>query len=48
MPWNPHGEYAKDIQVFVDVIGFTLARSRGGGGRPVRDAQSLVAKGGFP
>ncbi len=21
--WNPHGEYAKDIQVFVDVIGFT-------------------------
>jgi imidazolonepropionase-like amidohydrolase len=20
--WNPHGEYAKDIQVFVDVIGF--------------------------
>jgi len=21
--WNPHGEYAKDIQVFVDVIGYT-------------------------
>ncbi|HKZ06693.1 MAG TPA: amidohydrolase family protein [Methylomirabilota bacterium] len=21
--WNPHGEYAKDIQVFVDVIGFS-------------------------
>jgi imidazolonepropionase-like amidohydrolase len=21
--WNPHGEYAKDVQVFVDVIGFT-------------------------
>jgi imidazolonepropionase-like amidohydrolase len=21
--WNPHGEYAKDIQAFVDVIGFT-------------------------
>ena len=21
--WNPHGEYAKDIQIFVDVIGFT-------------------------
>ena len=21
--WNPHGQYAKDIQVFVDVIGFT-------------------------
>jgi imidazolonepropionase-like amidohydrolase len=21
--WNPHGEYAKDIQVFVEVIGFT-------------------------
>jgi imidazolonepropionase-like amidohydrolase len=21
--WNPHGEYARDIQVFVDVIGFT-------------------------
>jgi imidazolonepropionase-like amidohydrolase len=21
--WNPHGEYSKDIQVFVDVIGFT-------------------------
>jgi imidazolonepropionase-like amidohydrolase len=21
--WCPHGEYAKDIQVFVDVIGFT-------------------------
>jgi imidazolonepropionase-like amidohydrolase len=21
--WNPHGEYAKDIQVFVDVLGFT-------------------------
>jgi imidazolonepropionase-like amidohydrolase len=21
--WNPHGEYAKDIQVFVDVVGFT-------------------------
>ena len=23
MPGNPHGEYAKDIQVFVDVIGFS-------------------------
>jgi imidazolonepropionase-like amidohydrolase len=21
--WNPHGEYARDIQVFVDVIGYT-------------------------
>ena len=21
--WNPHGEYAKDIQVFVDIIGYT-------------------------
>jgi len=21
--WNPHGEYARDIQVFVDVIGFS-------------------------
>jgi len=21
--WNPHGEYAKDIQVFVDVIGYS-------------------------
>jgi imidazolonepropionase-like amidohydrolase len=21
--WNPHGEYAKDIQVFVEVIGYT-------------------------
>lgn len=21
--WNPHGEYAKDIQVFVDVVGYT-------------------------
>jgi imidazolonepropionase-like amidohydrolase len=21
--WNPHGEYAKDIQVFVDVFGYT-------------------------
>jgi imidazolonepropionase-like amidohydrolase len=21
--WNPHGEYAKDIQVFVDVVGFS-------------------------
>ena len=21
--WNPHGEYAKDIQVFVEVIGFS-------------------------
>ncbi len=21
--WNPHGEYAKDIQIFVDVIGFS-------------------------
>ena len=21
--WNPHGEYAKDIQAFVDIIGFT-------------------------
>jgi imidazolonepropionase-like amidohydrolase len=21
--WCPHGEYAKDIQVFVDVLGFT-------------------------
>jgi len=21
--WNPHGEYAKDVQTFVDVIGFT-------------------------
>ena len=21
--WNPHGEYARDIQVFVDIIGYT-------------------------
>jgi imidazolonepropionase-like amidohydrolase len=33
--WNPHGEYAKDIQVFVDVIGFTpleavVCATRGG------------------
>jgi len=27
--WNPHGEYAKDIQVFVEVIGFTPLEALG-------------------
>jgi imidazolonepropionase-like amidohydrolase len=35
--WNPHGEYAKDIQVFVDSIGFSpmealVAATRWGAG----------------
>jgi hypothetical protein len=35
--WNPHGEYAKDIQVFVDVIGFD--------GDPLRDITVLQDRG---